>query len=96
MYGFPGQSIPPGQAFSETCQPDTSMSFMSVDQKRPWFNPAGHTGAFAKKGGSQPSVRDIFAHTRQRYSILTSVPSWGHTDPDMPPKVAALFKAMPN
>ena len=72
------------------------MRFLSADQKPSWFNNAGHTGTFAKKGGSQPSVREIFAHTRQRYSILTSVPSWGHTDPDMPPKVAVLFKAMPN
>ena len=52
-------------------------------------------GTFAKKDGSQPSVRENFVKTRERYSILTSVPSWGHTDPDVPPKVAALFKAKP-
>jgi hypothetical protein len=56
----------------------------------------GHTGTFATKGGSQPSVRENFAHTRQRYTNLTSVPSWGHDDPNVPPKVAVLFKNMPN
>ena len=84
------------RAFWEICHPDTPMRFLSVDQKPSWFNNAGHTGTFAQKGGSQPSVREIFAHTRQRYSILTSVPSWAHTDQDMPPKIALLFKAMPN
>ena len=71
------------------------MRVISIDQKPPWFNNAGHTGTFAKKGGAQPSVKEIFAHTRQRYTILTSVPSWGHADPDVPPKVAVLFKAKP-
>jgi len=84
------------RAFWEICHPDTPMRFLSVDQKPSWFNNAGLTGALAHKGGSQPSVREIFAHTRQRYSILTSVPSWGHTDQDMPPKIAVLFKAAPN
>ena len=84
------------RAFWELYHPDTPMRFLSVDQKPSWFNNAGHTGTFGQKGGSQPSVRKIFAHTRQRYSILTSVPSWGHADPDVPPKICVLFKAMPN
>ena len=71
------------------------MRFISVDQKPSLFNNAGLTGTFARKGGSQPSVRENFAHTRQRYTILKSVPSWGHTDPDVPPKIALLFKAQP-
>ena len=66
------------RAFWQLCHPDTPMRFLSVDQKPSWFNNAGHTGTYAKKGGSQPSVRENFAHTRQRYTILTSVPSWGH------------------
>ena len=45
---------------------------------------------------SQVCAREIFAHTRQRSSILASLPSWGLTDPYMHPKVAALFKPMPN
>ena len=84
------------RAFWEICHPGTPMRFMSIDQKPAWFNNAGHTGTFARKGGSQPSVRENFAQTRQRYTLLTSVSSWGHTDPDVPPKVAILFKAQPN
>jgi hypothetical protein len=83
-------------AFWDICHPGTEMRWMSVDQKPSWFNTAGHTGTFARRGGSQPSVRENFKHTRQRYTILTSVPSWGHADPDVPPKVAILFKAKPN
>ena len=84
------------RAFWELCHPDVEMRFLSLDQKPSWFNNAGHTGTFAKKGGSQPSVREIYAHTRQRYSILTSVQSWDNTDQDNPPKIAILFKATPN
>ena len=83
-------------AFWDICHPGTPMRFLSVDQKPSWFNNAGHTGTFARRGGSQPSVRENFQHTRQRYTILTCVPSWGHADPDVPPKVAILFKAKPN
>jgi len=84
------------RAFWELCHPGVAMRFLSLDQKPSWFNNAGHTGTFAKKGGSQPSVRENFNKTRERYTILTSVPSWGHIDPDVPPKVAILFKAKPN
>ena len=71
------------------------MRFLSVDQKPSWFNNAGHTGTYAKKGSAQPTVRDDFNATRQRYTILTSVPSWGHDDSNVPPKVALLFKGKP-
>jgi len=84
------------RAFWDICHPGVKMRFLSLDQKPSWFNNAGHTGTFAKKGGSQPSVREIYAHTRQRYSILTSVQSWDNTDQDNPPKIAILFKATPN
>ena len=84
------------RAFWELCHPGIPPRFISLDQKPSWFNNAGNTGTFAKKGGSQPSVRENFAKTRERYTILTSVPSWGHTDPDVPPKLAVLFKATPN
>ena len=83
------------RAFWEICHPGVEMRFLSLDQKPSWFNNAGHTGTFGKKGGSQPSVREIYAHTRQRYSILTSVQSWDNTDQDNPPKIAILFKATP-
>ena len=84
------------RAFWELCHPGTEMRWISLDQKPSWFNNAGHTGTFAKKGGSQPNVREDFNGTRERYSILTSVPSWGHEIPNNPPKYCLLFKAKPN
>ena len=84
------------RAFWELCHPDVPMRFLSIDQKPSWFSNSGLCKTFAKKGCSAPTVKEIFAHTRQRYTILTSVPSWGHDDPDLPPKVAILFKAAPH
>ena len=84
------------RAFWEILYPGTELRFLSLDQKPSWFNNAGHTGTFAKKGGGQPTVKEIFAHTRQRYTIFTSVPSWGHGGEDNPPKMAVLFKATPH
>ena len=66
-----------------------------MDQKPSWLNNAGHTYTFARKGGRAPHVRDNFAHTRQRYTILTGVPSCNHGDPDLPPTLALLFKGKP-
>lgn len=83
------------RAFWEICHPGVEPRFLSLDQKPSWFNNAGHTGTFGEKGAPQPSVREIHAHTRQRYSILTSVQSWDNADPDDPPKIAILFKATP-
>ena len=84
------------RAFWEILYPGTELRFLSLDQKPSWFNNAGHTGTFAKKGGGQPTVKEIFAHTRQRYTIFTGVPSWGHGGKDNPPKMAVLFKATPH
>ena len=72
------------------------MRVLSVDQKPSWFNNAGNTGTFAKKGGYTPTVRENHSKCRERYTILTSVPSFGHEDPNMVPKVAVLFKAAPD
>ena len=83
------------KAFWQLCHPDVAMRFISLDQKPSWFNNAGLTGTFAQQSGSAPTVREDFNKTRERYSILTSVPSWGHGVPDEPPKVALLFKAQP-
>lgn len=83
------------RAFWELCHPGVPMRFVSADQKPSWFNNAGHTGTFSQKGGSQPSVRENFQKTRERYTILTVVPSWHGVDPDVPPKVAVLFKGQP-
>ena len=79
------------------------MRWLSVDQKPSWWNNAGLTGAWAKEGGSQPSVTENFAQTRQRYTILTAVPhGWKMKDHVCPtakddvPLVAMLFKGRPN
>jgi len=86
------------RAFWELCHPGKPMRFLSLDQKPSWFNNAGRTGSsLALRGGSQPRVREDHDATRQRYSILTAVPSWGHDNPDVdePPKIAILFRAKP-
>jgi hypothetical protein len=83
------------RAFWALLFPNHKMRWLSVDQKPSWFNNAGHTGALTKKG-SAPTIRENFAATRERYTILTSVPSWGHDDEEVPPKVAVLFKGKPN
>jgi len=83
------------RAFFDICHPGCQPRFLSLDQKPSWFNNAGLTDTYGRKGCRAPHVRENFAHTRQRYTILTGVPSWGHEDPDVPPKVAILFKAKP-
>ena len=72
------------------------MRFLSLDQKPSWFCNAGNIGTFSQKGGCQPSVRENHAKTRERYTILTAVPSWGQGGPGEPPKMCVLFKAAPN
>ena len=84
------------RAFWNLCHPGVPMRFVSLDQKPSWFNNAGHTGTFTKKGGSAPSVRENFQKTRERYTILTTVPSEQDVDPNVPPKVAVLFKGQPD
>ena len=85
------------RAFWEICHPNTPMRFLSLDEHVVhWFDNGivrDRTGAYAKNGG----IRSVQEHTLEPYraTILTAVPSWGHTDPGMPPKVALLFKAMP-
>ena len=66
------------------------MRWYSVDQKPSWFNNAGQKGNFAVKGSKNGSVRENFAKTRQRYTIMTGVPSW--LTADEVPKMAVLFK----
>ena len=84
--------------FWRICHDNKPMRWLSLDQKPSWWNNAGLTGTWAKKGGSQPSVTENFAHTRQRYTILTAVPhGWKMTDhADDVPLVAMLFKGKPN
>ena len=81
----------------------TPMRWLSIDQKPSWWNNAGLTGTWAKKGGFAPTVKENFAHTRQRYTILTTVPhGWSMRDESCPsaqedvPLVAMLFKGKSN
>ena len=81
--------------FWEFCHPGVEMRFISLDQKPSWFNNAGHKGTFAKKGNNAPGVKENFAQTRERYTIFTSVRSWGNEDKANPPPVAVLFAGKP-
>jgi hypothetical protein len=65
--------------------------FLSLDQKPSWFNNAGFRPTHHTKGARQVVVREDHGGTRQRYTILTSVPSWDFVG--RPPPVAVLFKA---
>jgi hypothetical protein len=42
------------------------------------------------------TTQEITGNNRQRYTIFTSVPSWGHGGEDDPPKMEVLFKATPH
>jgi len=81
----------------ELCFPGKEMRFMSLDQKPSWFNNAGHTGSFGIKGKARvPKVKENHAHTRARYTVLTTVQSF--PTPTAPgaaavPSIAVLFKA---
>ena len=76
--------------FSLYYQPCNDMRFISMDQKPVWFNNAGHKGTLAKKGGPQPGLKENFNQTRERYTILTSVRSYGHDDTF--PNIEIMFR----
>ena len=80
--------------------PDKEMRFLSMDQKPSWFNNAAHTGAYSVRGAEAPRIRENFAQSRERYTILTVVPSWAKYSPaereGNPPDVFVLFKAKKN
>jgi hypothetical protein len=81
------------------CFGERPMRFLSLDQKPSWFNNAGLTGTYARKGGGAPSVREDHQGTRERYTIFTAVQSWANydeSDESVPPKIAVLFKARPD
>ena len=64
------------KAFWELCHPGKPMRWLSADQKPSWFNNAGHTGTYGKKGKNEFGVMENFSATRERYTILTVVRSW--------------------
>ena len=76
--------------------PGVSMHFLSLDQKPSWFNNSGHTGNYKQKGRKPQSVRENFAKTRERYTILTCVDSSSSYTPNSadrhPPHVFIMFK----
>ena len=77
--------------FWRLLHPGVPMRWLSIDQKPAWFNNAGagKVKTLAKTGGEAPAIRENFAASRQRYTILTTVPSW---DAGSPPPAAILFK----
>ena len=42
------------------------------------------------------TTQEITGNNRQRYTLFTTVPSWGHGGEDDPPKMEVLFKATPH
>ena len=76
------------------CHPGVPMRWLSLDQKPSWFNSAGasNTGTYTTfRGRRTPNVRENFAASRERYTILTSVMSWLPA-PSQPPPVCVLFR----
>ena len=82
----------------ELCFRDVPMRWLSIDQKPSWFNNAGLTGTYARRGRHVPTVKENHAKTRERYTILTAVASYPMSDehPAAPPKCAVLFRAAPD
>lgn len=64
------------QALWELCHPGILMRWFSMDQKPSWFNNAGLTKTFAKKGTKNITVKEDFHATRARYTIASIVMSW--------------------
>ena len=76
--------------FWRRCFPETpNLRFISWDQKPAWFNNCANTGSWGRKG-DQPKVKEIFAHSRARYTICTCVDSKAPSHET--PHVAVLFK----
>ena len=56
------------------------MHWLSIDQKPSYFSTAGLRPAHRRKGDSNVSVREDYNQTRERYTILTSVPWSGRPE----------------
>ena len=66
------------------------MKFLSIDQKPSHFNNVALLGTWSRKG-TRTTVKELFAHSRTRYTICTCVQSWASSQDELPP-VAVLFK----
>ena len=70
------------------------MRWVSWDQKPAWFNNTALDATYSTIG-YEPLVKEIEAHSRQRFTVCTCVDSAATSDPDEPPPVGILFKAAP-
>ena len=74
------------------------MRWLSLDQKPSWFNNAANTGTYtvprSQRHGAQPTVRENFAASRERYTIMTTVASWWSSI-GPPPNLFVLFRGKP-
>ena len=74
------------------CHPGTPMRWLSMDQKPSWMNNAARRPMYARQGRRDVGAKENHAATRDRYTILTFVPSW-EPPAGSPPPLAVLFKA---
>ena len=70
--------------------------FASFDQKPAWFNSMAERGTYAMKGAKIVACKEVYADSRQRYSIMTQVQSHRLAGAaglaPQPPRIAVLFK----
>eukprot|EP00974_Lingulodinium_polyedra_P052545 5055318-Lingulodinium_polyedra.AAC.1 len=52
------------------------MRWLSIDQKPSWMNNVGPRPMYAQRGARQAAAKESRAAARDRYTILTFVPSW--------------------
>ena len=71
------------------CFPNKKLRFFSLDQKPAHFNNVALLGTYTRKG-KRATVKEIFAHSRTRYTICTSVQNWAPSQGK--PHVGVLFK----
>ena len=87
------------RAFWDLLYPGVPLRFLSLDQKPSWFNNCGNIGTLQRKGARQGSIRENYQKMKERYTILTAVPSWYTTQglfEAEPPQMCLLFKASPD
>ena len=85
------------RAWWDICHDGKPMRWISLDQKPSWWNNAGLTKSWATRGRRAPTIKENFAHTRSRFTILTVVEHGWKTSEheDNVPKCAILFKGKP-
>ena len=71
------------------------MRWVSWDHKPAWFNNTALDSSYSTCG-HEAAVKEIEAHSRQRFTVFTCVGSEARSNPDETPPVGALFKAAPS